>query len=330
MPERYVQIIRAHRASRRGLVALGALSLAAIPAGIVAAQARAPAPFTIDGTGMDFATLQQAVSRIGTGSGTIRIAPGVYRQCAVQEGGDVAYVAAEPGQVVFDGVTCEGKAALVLRGRSARVTGIIFQNLRVPDGNGAGIRLEHGDLGVSQSWFRDSEEGILTGDDTAHQVLVEKSTFTRLGRCDRGLSCAHSIYTGNYGMLTVRQSRFEQGTGGHYVKSRAGHVDIEDNSFDDSHGHATNYMIDLPEGATGRISSNWFVQGQDKENYSTFIAVGAEGHTHSANGLLVEDNDARLAPGVDRNTVFVSDWTGDDITLQGNRLGIGLKARDRR
>lgn len=327
MPARHTDLAR--RRLGVGLAALGAAVLAAIPAAAVLAQP-ASAPFTIDGTRMGFATLQQAVDAIGEGSGTIRIAAGVYRQCAVQLYGDVAYVADIPGQVVFDGVTCEGKAALVMRGRSMRVTGVIFQNMRVPDANGAGIRLERGDLGVSQSWFRDSEEGILTADDPAHQVLVEKSTFTRLGRCDRGLSCAHSIYVGDYGMLTVRQCRFEQGRGGHYVKSRAARIDAEDNSFDDSHGSATNYMIDLSVGATGRITGNWMVQGEDKENYSAFIAVGAEGHGHSADGLTVEGNDARLAPGVDRNTTFLADWTGDKIALGDNRLGIGLKKFERR
>lgn len=310
--------------------ALAAAVLAALSTGPALAGNAPDKPFSIDGTRKSFATLQRAVDAIGRGSGTIRIAPGAYRQCAVQADGDVAYVAAVPGQAVFDGVTCEGKAALVLRGRSARVSGVIFQNMRVADGNGAGIRLERGNLGVAQSWFRDSEEGILTADDPAHQVLVEKSTFTRLGRCDRGLSCAHSIYAGDYGMLTIRQSRFEQGTGGHYVKSRAARIDAEDNSFDDSHGQATNYMIDLSAGATGRIAGNWMVQGRDKENYSAFIAVGAEGHAHTANGLTVEGNDARLAPDVDRSTVFLADWTGDRIMLGDNRLGIGLKTFERR
>jgi hypothetical protein len=49
----------------------------------------------------------------------------------------------------------------------------------------AGIRLEHGNLVVRQSWFRDSEEGILSADDPDSSVLIEHSTFSRLGRCDR-------------------------------------------------------------------------------------------------------------------------------------------------
>ena len=73
--------------------------------------------------------------------------------------GRITFAATEPGSVIFDGVTCEGKAALVLRGAGATVDGIVFQNMRVPDGNGAGIRLEKSDLTVTNSMFRASEEG---------------------------------------------------------------------------------------------------------------------------------------------------------------------------
>src|SRR3546814_13009091 len=93
--------------------------------------------------------------------------------------------------------------------------------MRVPDANGAGIRLERGNLEVANSLFRNSEQGILTADDTASEIRIDRSTFQHLGRCDRGLSCAHSIYVGAYGKLTVTRSRFELGNGGHYVKSRA-------------------------------------------------------------------------------------------------------------
>src|SRR3712207_4493246 len=100
-------------------------------------QARGPAPFLVAETGEYFGSLQQAVAAIGSGSGTIRIAPGRYRDCAVQEGGRIAFVAEERGTAVFDGGACEGKATLVLRGRSASVDGLVFVNVRVADGNGA-------------------------------------------------------------------------------------------------------------------------------------------------------------------------------------------------
>src|SRR3546814_11391292 len=89
-------------------------------------------------------------------------------------------------------------------------------------------------------------------------------------------------------------SRFERGQGGHYVKLRSPRVSITDNSFDDSRGHKTNYMIDLPNGASGLIAGNTFVQGKDQENWSGFTVVAAEAHAFPADGLVVRDNDARL------------------------------------
>ncbi len=307
---------------------LAALAIAVIPLAPMLAQTAAP--FTVTETGQTFGQLQQAVNAIGGGNGTIAIAPGTYRQCAVQTAGSVAYLAARPGTVTFDSVTCEGKAALVLRGRDASVSGIVFRGMAVPDFNGAGIRLEQGNLTVAQSWFADSQQGILSGDDQNSRIVIDKSTFSGLGTCEGSGGCAHSIYIGDYGHLRVTRSRFERGNGGHYVKARAARVDVASSSFDDSAGQETNYMIDLPAGAVGQISNNWFVQGQSKENYSAFIAVGAEGKLHSSDGLEIAGNDARLAPAVRRNTVFVADWSGAQLAIGNNNLGAGLTAYERR
>jgi hypothetical protein len=248
----------------------------------------------------------------------------------VQTEGSVSYMARQPGSAIFDGKTCEGKAALVLRGRSATVSGLTFTNMHVREYNGAGIRIEKGDLTVAQSWFRDSDQGILSSKDPASTIVIDKSTFTRLGTCEGAGGCAHSIYIGDFGALRVTRSRFEEGRGGHYVKSRAGQVQIASSSFDDSAGRATNYMIDLPAGASGQISNNWFVQGQDKENYSAFIAVAAEGRKHSSAALDIAGNHARLAPGVSRDTNFVADWSGEVSRIGDNQLGAGLNRYDAR
>ena len=318
--------------SHRSNWLLGAVmvtAVAAIPAAAVLAQG-GPAPFTVAETGQGFGRLQDAVNAIGAGTGTIAIAPGTYRDCAVQTGGSVAFLATAPGQSVFDGGTCEGKAALVLRGREAKVSGLVFKSMAVPDGNGAGIRLEQGNLTVTQSWFADSQQGILTADDPSGRIVIDKSTFSGLGTCEFSGGCAHSIYIGNYGQLRVTRSRFERGTGGHYVKTRAARVEIASSSFDDSAGKATNYMIDLPAGSVGQITNNWFVQGRDKENYSAFIAVGAEDNLHSSDGLQIAGNDARLVPNVRRSTIFVADWTGARLSIADNKLGAGLESFEKR
>ncbi|MFM6828736.1 MAG: right-handed parallel beta-helix repeat-containing protein [Novosphingobium sp.] len=328
-PNPFLAIDRRHRSHRVWVLLLGVAVLAAIPASALMGQAPR-SPYTVIETGRSYGALQQAVNAIGDGSGTIRIESGTFRDCAVQQAGDVGFIAQVPGETVFDGAACESKAVIVARGRSTRVEGLIFQNIRVPDANGSGIRLEHGNLTVRQSWFRDSEQGILSADDPSAAVLIEKSTFTRLGRCDRGLSCAHSVYFGDYGSVTIRRSRFEAGRGGHYVKARAAKVEVTESSFDDTAGATTNYMIDLPAGSVGRIADNVFVQGRDKENYSAFITVAAEGRVHTSAGLSIAGNDARFAPGVSRSSAFVADWSGDPLQIGTNTLGAGLTKFERR
>ncbi len=287
-------------------------------------------PFSLEGSGQKFSRLQDAVNAIGEDTGTILVAPGTWRDCAVQGAGDVTYKAVEPGTAIFDRRACEDKAALVLRGRSASVDGLIFQNMKVPDANGAGIRLEKGDLTVRNTTFRESEQGILTAADPNGSILIERSTFSRLGRCDRGLSCAHSIYIGDYGALTIRKSRFEKGNGGHYVKSHAARIEVTDSTFDDVQGSTTNYMIDLPVGASGLIARNLFVQGENKENHSAFITVAPEGRKRDSSGLKIVDNDARIAPGINRTSAFVANWTGDAVQIGANKLGPGLTKLDER
>jgi hypothetical protein len=276
-----------------------------------------------------FAALQDAVDAIGEGEGVITVAPGSHRDCAVQAGGRVTYRAAQPGTAIFDGGACEGKATLVLRGRGSSVEGLVFRNVQVPDGNGAGIRIEAGDLIVADAMFLDSQEGILGAQEAAQTVRIDRSTFAGLGQCET-TDCAHAVYLANRGQVTITNSRFERGTGGHYVKLRTPRVTIAGNSFDDTAGRKTNYMIDLSNGGTGVIAGNTFVQGRDKENWSALIVVAAEGRTYPSTGLRLENNDARLSPGETRSPAFVADLSHQRLAIAGNRLGAGLRGFEQR
>jgi hypothetical protein len=300
-----------------------AAALSAAPLG-----AQESGPFTIGETGARYAHLEDAVRAIGEGEGTIRIAPGRYGDCAVQEAGRIAFVAESAGSAIFDGGICEDKATLVLRGRSARVEGLVFTHDRVGDGNGAGIRIEQGDLSVSYVRFVDGQCGILSANDPDGTISIDHSTFSQLGKHPDG-NGAHSLYIGNYGALRVTNSRFERGTGGHYLKSRSPRIEVLNNSFDDSQGQDTNYMIDLPNGATGRIAGNIFVNGLGKENYGTMIAVAAEGAERPSAGLIIENNDVRLAPGFPWPTAFVGDWSGDRLVIRANQIGQGIAEFER-
>ena len=313
-------------AMTRYAVTFGALAVlltagGMLPTPVVLAQEAGN--FRVEG-GRTYFRLDDAVKSIGDGSGTITVAPGRYPDCASFGGANLTIRAATPSTAIFDGGTCEGKATLVLKGTSATVDGLVFQNIRVADRNGAGIRLERGNLNVIRATFRDSEQGILTAEDAGAAVAVEQSTFAGLGGCPDG-QCSHSIYIGAIGSLTVTRSRFERGTGGHYVKSRAARVSITDSSFDDTRGRDTNYTIDLSSGATGTIARNVIVVGPNKENRSAIIAVAPEERRNPSAGLVIEGNDASLAPGITWPTTFVADWSREPLRVGANKLGKGVK-----
>lgn len=291
----------------------------------VPAAAQPGAPFTIQETGQGFATIDDAVQSVRMGKATILIAPGVYHQCTVQAGGVITFKAVQPGTAIFDGTTCEGKAAFVLRGQGSTVDGLVFRNMRVPDGNGAGVRTEMGNLTVTNSMFMDSQEGILGGEPVNQKIVIDRSTFAGLGQCDETPDCAHSIYLANKGSVTITNSRFERGTGGHYVKLRIPNISVTDNSFDDTGGRKTNYMIDLPEGSTGLITRNTFVQGRQKENWTGFVVVAAEARKYRSAGLRVEGNVASLAPGETRSPAFVADYSHERLAVGANKLGAGIR-----
>lgn len=257
-------------------------------------------------SGGAFPDLQSAV-RAARDIDTITVMPGRYEQCAVISRGSLTVRAMVPGSVTFAGKVCEGKGAIVVRGDDATIEGLRFTGYKAGDGNGAGIRLEDGDLTVRSSIFEDSETGVISGNGKEGSATIERSIFRRLGRC-RPDNCSHSLYMGRFAALTVRESLFEQGRGGHYIKARVRTVDIEGNLIDDTDGRRTNYLIDLPNGSTGTIRGNAMIKGAGGENRCCAIVVSAEVRQNEAS-VLVDGNE--LANLDDRPVILLADYKGE-------------------
>lgn len=45
---------------------------------------------------------------------------------------------------------------------------------------------------------------------------------------------------------------------------------------------------------------------------------------HLSGSLVVENSEARFVPGLSRQSVFLADWTGAGVAMQGNRLAEGI------
>ena len=297
------------------------------------AGAGARAPFVVTGDGRRaFEALADAVAAIGGGRGTIMIAPGRYRQCAVQNAGVDRLCRARAGQRRSSTASpARARRRSCSRGASARVEGIVFQNMPVAGPQRRRHPARSGRLMVAKACSATARTASSTANDHRGTIRVERSTFSRLGGA-RGMRAARIRSTSAAcGALIVTRSRFERGTGGHYVKSRAApHRGHRFAASTTAQGHATNYMIDLSNGATARSPATPSCRARDKENYSAFIMVAAEGDEHSSPASRSPTTRPAWCRASTAAPSFVADGSGEAITIGNNRLDPQIARFERR
>lgn len=280
-----------------------------------------------------FATLQAAVDEIGDGRGTIRIASGHYRLCAVQAAGEIAYVAAEAGGAIFENILCEGKAGLVLRGQMARLDGVIFQNYRGPQSEAAAsaLALEGGALHIVNSLFRTSDRALVTADLPAISVSIRQASFQSLGRCASAAGpCDAGIVTGRLLKLRLNRNEFN----GAALATAAAQLDFEYNVFGDSGVGPVEAigapLVDLLSGAVGHIKSNSFtLRKAARGSLGPVIAVASRDTQNGSRGLLIDENQVNFAPELSGEALFVANYSGENVAVGDNLYGTGIRAYDR-
>ena len=226
-----------------------------------------------DGAPMSF---QQALERAADGD-TIELLPGTYKgQVGVvtQRRLTIRGVGARP---VFDagGAHAEGKAIWVVRDGDVTIDNVEFRGARVPDGNGAALRLDRGRLLLQRCRLVDNQNGLLTGNDGAAELVIRDSEFARAPEVVGSLP--HLLYAGRIGRLEITGSRFHQGFEGHLIKSRARSTRIAYNLIVDGAGGGASYEIDLANGGDAVVVGN-------------IVAYGAEGRVWDRNRLLLSHN----------------------------------------
>ncbi|MGH8603070.1 MAG: right-handed parallel beta-helix repeat-containing protein, partial [Gammaproteobacteria bacterium] len=123
-----------------------------------------------------------------------------------------------------DGAAADEKAIWVIKGDNATIENIEFSGARVRAKNGAGIRQEGTNVTVRNCYFHHNEMGILTDDDEASEIVVERSEFAAnavAGDYEEGGSIGHNIYIGRMGRFELKFSYVHDGHIGHNVKTRA-------------------------------------------------------------------------------------------------------------
>ncbi len=139
-------------------------------------------------------TLGEAAKVVRAGGSVLVDAGDYLGDTAVWEVPDVTLRAVN-GRVrlVANGAAAEGKGIWVVRAKRLFVQGFDFVGARVPDRNGAGIRLERGSMRVRDCLFAYNEMGVLTNNDATIELDIEGSEFAHNRRPD---GHNHNLYVG--------------------------------------------------------------------------------------------------------------------------------------
>jgi hypothetical protein len=280
--------------------------------GIAIASPSAPATLKV-GPSQTFKT-PSAAAAVAKNGDYIEIEPGQYFDCAVWSADDLVIEGTGPGVVITD-KTCMGKGLFVIEGNNTTVRNLTLTRSRVPDMNGAGIRLDKGSLIVDNVKFTDNQSGILGGV-RGTKVTIRNSDFNRNGTC--AATCAHAVYIDNIDLARVENSRFSDTRQGHAIKSRALRTEVVGCTIVDGPEGTSSYLIEIPNGGALVVRDNTLEKGPKAENHTAAIAIGAEGVTHPTPEITITNNNFRNDG--NHETALVWNATGMSATLKGNKL----------
>jgi Ca2+-binding RTX toxin-like protein len=239
------------------------------------------------GVGQQYSTISSAIAASRDGD-TIAVQAGTYyndfatintKITIVGVGGTANLVATQqPGN---------GKGIFVTN-TDVRIENLAFSGVSVPDGNGAGIRYQGGNLTIVNSHFHDNEMGLLANTSAGGKITIIDSEFDNSNSTKL---LAHNLYIGEIDTLTISGSYFHDASVGHQIKSRAHNTVITDSRiYDGSAGGGTgSYSIDIPNGGNAVITGNVIQQSSASQN-PAIIHFGGEGTAYGGSSLLVSDN----------------------------------------
>lgn len=248
------------------------------------------------GPGKTYTAPCAAIARAAAGD-TIEIAGGVTYSgdvCAITKNNLTIRGINGRARIDAAGANAQGKGTWVVSGNNVIIENVEMLGAKVPDQNGAALRLEGTNFTLRGSFIHDNENGILAGANTASTILIETTDF---GHNGVGTGYTHNVYIGNVASLTFRANYSHDANGGHNLKSRAILNTIVYNRFSSTPDGQTgttasgkpSYEIDLPNAGTSYVIGNVIEQPAGSAN-QTMLAYGEEGVTNPGQDLYVVNN----------------------------------------
>ncbi len=281
---------------------------AAVAAAWLSAAAPATARVLMVGAGQPYAT-PGAAARAAAAGDEVRILPGTYYDCAVWDADRLVIAGAGPDQTVLTDTACQGKASFVIGGRGVTVRDLTLARIRVPDGNGAGIRAEGADLTVERVRFENDQQGLLALPQPGGTLRVIDCSFIDDGVTETDRAAA-ALQVGGMARLVVRNTEFAHEKAGIAIASAAAMTEISGSRI---------AAAARPLGATVQVSGGLTLDG------TTLQAGPVRGDRRAAVlALPAADGDAPLALRHDTlagGGILLLNWSGRSAVLEANDPG---------
>ena len=231
----------------------------------------------------------------------VLIEPGEYYDCASWTTPGLTVAGHGPGAVMTD-LTCQDKAILVIGGEHTTLRNLTLARARVPDGNGAGVRLEAPGLILDRVTFRDDQVSLLSGS-AGGAILATECRFEGGGvGGDHPLA---AILVAASDQLLVRGSVFADLKGG-AVSSGAADTMLVSNGFS---GIGALPAVSA-EGRLTLVGNRFEIGAEVTGRPGAVLANGPAGPTLRGNRLLAA-----------RPMALLLDWSGGSPVLDGNQVG---------
>jgi hypothetical protein len=240
-------------------------------------------------------SLAAAVAQDGD---TVAISPGTYFDCALWHASRLTIAATGPNVVISDRA-CAGKAAFVIGGDHVVVRGLVFTRIRVPDGNGAGIRAEGNDLTVEDSRFINNQVGILAGG-PGGSLRIAGCTFDANGVSLDGRP-THGVSAGTLTLLRIDHSTFGQARGGDHIASAALTTELVGNRLTDEGGAMTGPLVSVQGGALTLDGNTVELDAGSVDRPGAVLVAGDASRIQVHGNTLVEPQG---------NVPLLRNWTG--------------------
>ena len=163
------------------------------------------------------------------------------------------------------------------------IENITFEGASNESNNGAGIRLQAGDLTVVDSHFVDNQSGVLANEDSG-DVHIVGSSFDNTG--SDGYS--HALYIRG-DSLVVEDSTFTGAIRGHHVKSTVSDQTVVVNSVLDDDDGSASYSIDVTGGGDLLVDGNTLIKGANADN-KTFVYYDTDREGGTPGEVVIQNN----------------------------------------